>query len=61
MESDCLPFEFGKPVVRLPVINKKSGVLRFRYDNALDKSLDSKEKSMQNKTNNQRTEACLNM
>ncbi len=39
-----MPFQFGKPVVRLPIINKKSGTLRFRYDNTLDKSLDSKDK-----------------
>ena len=60
-DTEYLPFEFGKPIIRLPYINKKSGALRFRYDNTLDKSLDSKEKVLANKNGGLKQESCLNV
>jgi hypothetical protein len=39
-ECDSLPLELPRPTVRLPLISKKSGSLRFRYVNTIDRSLD---------------------
>jgi hypothetical protein len=47
-------------VVRLPIINKKSGALKFRYDNTIDRSLDSKDSYTHNKTSAQKQDFSLN-